>query len=48
MVKNINRCSNPKCITNHENYAKPKFVESNKHNKKYICEFCSFEQEKHK
>ncbi|WP_084764455.1 hypothetical protein [Clostridium massiliamazoniense] len=37
------KCINPKCITNHESYAKPIFKHVEGKNDVYLCEFCSAE-----
>ncbi|MGL4991078.1 MAG: hypothetical protein ACRC57_07970 [Sarcina sp.] len=39
MEKQIKKCENPKCVTNHEKYVKPSFKSNDAKN--YICDFCS-------
>lgn len=39
------KCINPKCITNHESYAKPRFKAMDGKKDIYLCEFCSAENE---
>lgn len=43
----VMKCSNPKCITNHENYVKPRFKQATGKQEIYLCEFCSAENKIH-
>ncbi|MGL5615741.1 MAG: aspartate carbamoyltransferase [Sarcina sp.] len=39
----LTKCSNPKCITNHEDYVRPSFKPMGNKTNSCLCEFCSSE-----
>jgi aspartate carbamoyltransferase regulatory subunit len=39
-VKGLFKCSNPRCVTNSDTYAEPRFHLVDDRNREYACEYC--------